>query len=168
MRWFTGLALSTCVLFGACALLSGEPASGKLGSGKPAMTAPEMSRGGSASEPTGAGQTPALAERFTLQPGEAALVGSERVRLLFDRVVNDSRCPRDVRCVRAGDATVRVQVTLAGASTSTIDLRTTPADEHVTVGDYTLTLADLAPVPLSGEPVKATEYRATFVLVRAR
>ena len=110
----------------------------------------------------------ALDQPFTLKPGETASVGPERIQLQFERVVIDSRCPRDVRCVRAGEATVRVRTTLPGKVAEPVDLIATPAGEHVATGGYTLTLSDLVPVPLSTEPVKASDYRATFVLATAK
>ena len=108
----------------------------------------------------------ALDQPFTLKPGEAAAVGTERVQVQFDRVVADSRCPRDVQCITAGDATVRVRVALPGKPAASIDLKTTPNGARATVGTYALALSDLAPLGLSTAPVKDADYRATFVLAK--
>lgn len=143
MRWMTAVGLASSVVLGACASLAGEP----LGAGQ---------------------QTTAMDTAFTLKPAESAVVGAERVQVRFDRVVADSRCPRDARCVTAGEATVRVTVTRSGSAASTIELKTTPAGERATVGAYVLTLKDLVPVPLAAEPVRAADYRATLVLAPGR
>jgi len=109
-------------------------------------------------------QAATLAEPFTLKPGELARIASEQAQVRFDRVVADSRCPRDVQCVTAGQATVRLRVTLRGENERTLDMQTTPGGEQTTMGSYLLKLADLVPLPTAGAAVKSADYRATFVL----
>lgn len=53
--------------------------------------------GGSVAVPAGGGEV-------VLAPGEAAELPDGTLRYL--RLVEDSRCPPDVQCVRAGDATI--------------------------------------------------------------
>ncbi len=112
-------------------------------------------------------QSASMGTPFTLKPGETARVTSEQAQVRFDRVTADSRCPRNVQCVMAGEATVRVSVTLRGQAERTLELRTTPQDEQTTAGDYLLKLADLVPLPDAGRPVKPADYRATFILTPA-
>ena len=114
-----------------------------------------------------ADQTSALEKPFVLKPAETATVGQERVQVRFERVVADSRCPRDVQCITAGEATVRVLVTVSGQPAATFEVKTTPNGSSVKVGAYALTLSDLAPVPLSTVPTRDSDYRATFVLAKA-
>lgn len=142
MRSTIAFLLSSIVLLAACSSLSGEPM-------------------------VSADQTPALDKAFTLKPAETATVGQDRVQIRFDRVVADSRCPRDVQCITAGEATVRVLVTMPGQAAATFELKTTPNGASVKAGGYALTLSDLAPVPISTQPVKDSDYRATFVLAKA-
>jgi len=139
MRCTTAFLFSSIVLLAACSALSGEP----MGP---------------------ADQTSALEKPFTLEPAETATVGQDRVQVRFDRVVADSRCPRDVQCITAGEATVRVLVTLPGQPAVTFELKTTPKGSTVKAGAYGLTLSNLAPVPLSTVATKDSDYRATFVL----
>jgi hypothetical protein len=73
-----------------------------------------------------------------------------------------------VQCIRAGEAIVRVQVTASGARGQTVDVQTIPDRASATVGAYLLTLTDLQPVPLAGKPTAAADYRATFVLAKAK
>ena len=142
MRCTTAFLFSSIVLLAACSSLSGEPM-------------------------VPADQTSALEKPFTLELAETATVGQERVQVRFDRVVADSRCPRDVQCITAGEATVRVLVTLPGQPVGTFELKTTPNGSSVKTGAYALTLSGLAPVPLSTAPTKDSDYRATFVLAKA-
>lgn len=143
MRWIAVAGLASSVVLGACASLVGASAG--------------------AIE-----QTTTLDTAFILKPAESAVVGAERVQVRFDRVLADSRCPRNVRCITAGEATVRVTVTKSGSAASTLDLKTTPAGERATVSGYVLTLKDLTPVSLAGEPVPAADYRATLVLTQSK
>ena len=142
MRSTTAFMLASSVLLAACSSLAGEPM-------------------------VPADQTSAFEKPFTLKPAETATVGQERVQVRFDRVVADSRCPRDVQCIAAGEATVRVLVTLPGQPVETFDLATTPNGSIAKAGAYALTLSGLAPVPLSTAPTKDSDYRATFVLAKA-
>ena len=47
-----------------------------------------------------------LAESFKLRVGQTAAITGTNVRVKFDRVVADSRCPIDVQCVWAGSASI--------------------------------------------------------------
>ena len=50
----------------------------------------------------------ALGEAFTLKPGQSASVQDGALRVRFESVINDSRCPRGVTCIWEGDAVVAV------------------------------------------------------------
>ena len=86
MRWSVACSLSTVLLFAACGALSGGPAP----------------------------QSSPLDQPFTLKPGDTVSIGDARVQVGFDRVTSDSRCPRDVQCIQAGEAAVRATVALPG------------------------------------------------------
>lgn len=71
----------------------------------------------------GTARSVALGQPFTLQPGErVALPGDASLRYLG--IANDSRCPPDVQCIRAGDADVLFEFTPAGGTTEKITLNT--------------------------------------------
>lgn len=58
--------------------------------------------------PRSSGEAPmkqiSLGEPFTLQAGEKALFAEDDVEIRFNNVTNDSRCPANATCVRAGEA----------------------------------------------------------------
>src|SRR5688572_21066014 len=66
---------------------------------------------------------PALNEEFTLSPGQTTSVEGTNVRLTFERVSEDSRCPVDVTCIWEGDAVVVLKVKLE-ADEATCELHT--------------------------------------------
>jgi hypothetical protein len=106
----------------------------------------------------------ALGEPFTLAPGNTAQVGAERVRITFDAVIADSRCPTDVQCIRAGEAVVRVTVVAQGQTAETVEVRTTPSLNQTSVAGHTLTLTRVLPAPDTRVRHEPANYRATFQL----
>lgn len=112
--------------------------------------------------------TPALNEEFTLSPGQTATVNGTNVRLTFDRVSEDSRCPTDVNCVWEGDAVVVLKVK-AEAEEATREVHTQGGDSRsrkAPVGDYVVTLVRLEPAPRSTTTIEASAYRATLLVGR--
>jgi len=110
------------------------------------------------------GPTHPLDRRFTLAPGE--LTGIERagIRVQFNGVEGDSRCPADVVCVWGGDALVRISVISSGGL-SDYDLHTGDM-QPVRHGDLTITLEELAPYPFSSQTIDPGDYRATLRVSR--
>ena len=102
------------------------------------------------------------ADVLTLAPGQAAAVdaaGSIRVR--FDGVQNDSRCPADVACIQAGDAVVGIIVIAADGSRQRYELHTTGATAVVHNG-LTIALETLDPRPVGSRPIRPADYRLTL------
>jgi hypothetical protein len=80
-------------------------------------------------------------------------------------VLEDSRCPRGVRCVWEGNARVRLIVDLAGAALA-LELDTHPERTGAAhLGGYELRLLDLAPYPDLARAAERREYRALLLLV---
>ena len=108
-----------------------------------------------------------VGDRFTLAPGQTAQVEGTGLRVTFERVTADSRCPVDVTCVWEGDAVVVVSVRPASAGAAQHDLHTSgryPSEAQE--GDYLVRLVDLAPVRREGASPGPGAYRATFVVTR--
>ena len=108
-----------------------------------------------------------LAERFTLAPGQTAEVEGTGLRVTFESVSADSRCPVDVTCVWEGDAVVMVSVQATGSARLQHELHTsgrypTEAD----AGDYRVRLVEVAPAPRSGASPAPGDYRVTLLVSR--
>ena len=127
---------------------------------------------GTASSPTPVAVTAqlnvTLGEEFVLRVSQtAAIGGASGLRLTFDTVREDSRCPIGVTCVWAGDAVVAITVDGSGG-TETVELHTNSSfDVEVILDGHTLGLVELTPVPREGSTIEADQYQATLVL-RAR
>ena len=121
---------------------------------------------GCAAVSAGAGgpQAAALSTPFTLAEGESAVVGGEKVGVTFEKLLSESRCPADVQCIQAGEATIRVQVQPADGAKTALTLSTRQDGSTGTVGRLTVTLTGLRPVPRVKTPPKDERYRATLVV----
>jgi hypothetical protein len=110
------------------------------------------------------GPTVPLNQQFVLAPGEAAAIEDSSLRVRFDGVTGDSRCPADALCVLGGDAVVRITVQSGGGSRG-YDLHTGDM-RPVSHNDATIALVQLAPYPFSATPIQPNDYRATFLVTR--
>jgi hypothetical protein len=103
--------------------------------------------------------------RVVLAPGQQTVVpGTGAIR--FEGVANDSRCPGDAICIWAGDATVRVGVTVSGGISSSYELHTFDLKpvQHL---DTTITLEALSPYPFASKgPISPGDYRVSLRITR--
>jgi hypothetical protein len=87
-------------------------------------------------------------------------VASGRINVRFVKMVEDSRCPRDVQCIQAGNAQVRIRVS-RGRKTKVLTLNT---DEHSGIASfegYEFRLVGLTPEPRSNIRINPDGYIAT-------
>jgi hypothetical protein len=107
-----------------------------------------------------------LAEQFDVRVGETAYIADTRLSIRVNAVSDDSRCPRDVVCVWAGNA--RVSLTLRdGSNSEAVDLNSTLEPRATARWGYTVQLIDVQPVPTAGQPIPAQEYVVRLVVTRA-
>lgn len=102
-------------------------------------------------------------EPFDLRIGESALT-TDDIRIKFDTVRSDSRCPSDVNCVRAGEAVIALSLSKEGEIPVGRELDTTPARSSTTFLNFTITLSQLQPYPRSDRQIRPEDYIATFVV----
>jgi len=88
--------------------------------------------------------------------GQTVYVDGPRVTPI--KVIEDSRCPMNARCVWAGRVVLRVKVT-GGAWQRTIDLT---MGEPVQVADGGLTLVSVTPDKRTDTTIKPRDYRFAF------
>ena len=100
---------------------------------------------------------------FDLKVGATATM-DDGLRLKFDRVSADSRCPIDVQCVRAGEAILSVSLVSANGTPETREMRTDASGSQISYGNHTIRLAALAPAPRSTQEIRPQDYVATFVV----
>lgn len=108
-----------------------------------------------------------VGQPFVLQPGQSTRVegAGPVLRLGFDRVLADSRCPQGEQCLWAGDAVLQVWLEATDGKRTTGVLHTTPGRlGGVRAGSQALHLLRLDPAPVSGRTLRPGDYRATLML----
>lgn len=104
---------------------------------------------------------------FSLRIGESARAGTEALRVGFEGVTADSRCPKAERCVSAGDATVRVWLQRGSGPKEVRELHTAPgATQAANAQNHEVRLLRLDPYPVTGKPIAKGDYSATLTLLR--
>lgn len=102
-----------------------------------------------------------LGTEFDLPLGSTAVVEGTGVRIEFNAVPQDSRCPPHAFCIWEGDARIDLvvwEVRLAGRNRQDVVLHTNPAigPSVVTFSVYSLELTRLRPEFLTGESYVVT------------
>lgn len=103
--------------------------------------------------------------QLVLAPGQSATVEGAGVRIRFDGVTGDSRCPADVVCVLGGDAIVRITVSAPRDGEHGFELHT-GSMAPVKYQSLTIALVELTPYPFSARPIDPADYRATLRVTR--
>ena len=91
-----------------------------------------------------------------LRLGQRANLGGPKVTPL--RVLEDSRCPMEARCVWAGRVRLQVRIKLGSGS----ELREIASDKPIQVGDGTLELAGVMPPRSVQRSIAPRDYRFSF------
>jgi hypothetical protein len=89
------------------------------------------------------------------------------LRIKFVAVEDDSRCPADVKCVWAGNAAVRLEVSTNRRDSTSLTLNTSRSS--ALVGEtqyqgYKLRLVELNPYPRSDQKIAAGDYTVTLLV----
>ena len=88
-----------------------------------------------------------------------------KLSVRFVELVEDSRCPTDTQCVWAGNAKIKIRVTMNGR-THDLSLDTNGPHQAATAEGYTIKLLSLTPAPRSNIRVDRNGYVATFEAVK--
>ena len=105
-----------------------------------------------------------LNHEFTLRLHEAVLVGAEPVTIRFSALIQDSRCPKEVQCIRAGNATIALELLEAKENRTEIELSTDSGADQTTFGHYKIQLVDVQPYPTAGQQTDSVRYNVTLVV----
>ncbi|HEX8903294.1 MAG TPA: hypothetical protein VF771_00480 [Longimicrobiaceae bacterium] len=107
-----------------------------------------------------------VGESFRLTVGQTAVVTGEPLTVRFATVLDDSRCPVGVQCVRAGEGRIQVSMHAAGRDASVVVLATDPPQpQSASYGEYVVTLVELDPRPRQSMPTPPV-YTATLRVTR--
>ena len=111
-------------------------------------------------------KTVRLNQNFVLRMGQEVVVAEQKLNVKFVSVPEDSRCPKGVNCIWAGNVRVQLQVTKTGSKASKVELSLNPRDfpdgEAANYGNYKLKLVGVDPYPIVDQPIKAGDYTVTL------
>lgn len=117
-----------------------------------------------------------LNKEFTLEIGKEARYEEADFRIKFLEVTEDSRCPSDVQCIRAGDVSVKIDARFDNEKNLglyELTLEGVPSKDpksyvYINGGighsDYIITLTKVEPYPKSGIKIDSKDYIAAFKL----
>ena len=115
-------------------------------------------------------KTVRLNQNFALRIGQEVLVADQKLSVKFVSVPEDSRCPKGVTCIWAGNVRVQLQVTKAKSKPVKIELSLNPRDfpdgEAADCGDYKIKLVRVDPYPVADQQLKPGDYTATLSISR--
>lgn len=89
------------------------------------------------------------------------------LRVAFDAVTEDSRCPSDVQCVWAGNAGIRLTVSI-GNDTEVAIVNSTLNPQQAAFFGYSIGFRELTPYPVAQVPTDRDSYVATISIVDTR
>ena len=105
--------------------------------------------------------SPVLPTTITLAAGGSTDIASANLRIRFDSVTADSRCPSNVQCIQAGSATVAFTTAqLSGVmSAQLLSLSTISGKDTATAYGQPIRLLSVQPVPVSTTSTQPSAYR---------
>jgi hypothetical protein len=104
---------------------------------------------------------------FELPLGKTATLNASGVRITFQQVKEDSRCPVDVQCVWAGEAKIQLTVSRPGSPDDVKVISITPPNNETSSGDVRIRFVGPAPVPRQADAGKPRAYVAHLVVTRS-
>lgn len=108
-----------------------------------------------------------LGTAFTLVGGQEVDMQGEALKIKFQEVAEDSRCPKKVPCAWEGQARIVLAVQKTGQPENRLELNTNP-DKKITSTEYsgyTITLQSLDPYPEQpGQTIPLDDYHAMLTV----
>lgn len=105
-----------------------------------------------------------LTQEFKLKIGESAEARREGLKVEFDSVADDSRCPKGVTCVWAGNAKILLKVKKDSGQPENVELNTNINPKTFRYLEYELRLKELKPYPEANATIKSSEYEVTLTV----
>ena len=112
---------------------------------------------------------PHLNQEFKVRNGEGATIKDEGLKVTFQSVLADSRCPKGwgVVCAWTGEAKISVTVQHTNHAAEIFEMILNPGPvkrEIISYADYEIRLKALNPYPEAGKRIDAEDYEAVFVV----
>jgi hypothetical protein len=105
-----------------------------------------------------------LGREFTLKLGEQVIIKEAGLNISFNAVAEDSRCPKGVNCIWAGNGRVVVKLSKQRRKETAVELNTGVEPKQQRFQDYEIKLVGLSPYPQKDVNIKRSDYTATFIV----
>lgn len=105
-------------------------------------------------------------ETISFRSGQQKQAGRGKLNIRFISVLEDSRCPVRAVCVWAGNAKVRIDVSIRHRQKKTIELNTGLDPRTVEFEGYQFKLVSVTPRPGEGEAGKTSRPTITITVKR--
>lgn len=104
-------------------------------------------------------------QRARLRVGDSVQIDGASSALTFKTVQRDSRCPKGVRCIRAGEAVVVLELRGASRETSTITVDVPPGGAaSQSLHGYRIEIVSLDPQAEADVEIAPHDYTATVAI----
>lgn len=105
-----------------------------------------------------------LGQEFELKIDQDARIEGEDLAIVFDSVLEDSRCPVGVDCVWSGNAKIRFKLSDLNQTSEKLDLNTDHGPKSSSYRNYEVRLVELKPARKSDQPLRPEDYQALLVI----
>ena len=105
------------------------------------------------------------AQQVNLRLNKQAKVSRGLLTIKFVSV-EDSRCPRDVECIWAGNAKVTVKISNSRGKSQTFDLNTNLETKAARFEGYEIKLGTVTPYPAANIRINPNGYTASFTVTK--
>ena len=109
-----------------------------------------------------------LNKNFVLSVGQEVSSADGKLKIKFVSVAEDSRCPKGVNCIWAGNARVMLQVGKANGAPVKLELNTNPREATDGAGNgygqYLIKLVEVAPYPVAEQTIRPGSYVVTLIV----
>jgi hypothetical protein len=107
-----------------------------------------------------------MSQSVNVRYGQEVVVPGYKFKIKFVAVPEDSRCPKGVNCIWAGNVRVRLQVSKARSKPVKVELSLNPRDfpdgETANYGNYKIKLKSVEPYPVADQQLNARDYTVTL------
>jgi len=108
-----------------------------------------------------------LGEEFSLSIGQSAAIKGQTLRITFEDVIEDSRCPGDVTCIWAGRVSCIIKLVDGSSQYRMVLTEPGLTDQYTseTYRDYQLAF-QVRPYPEAGQSIRRDEYRLQLIVTK--
>ena len=107
-----------------------------------------------------------LGQEFDLKINQEAAIEGEGLAVVFESMLEDSRCPEGVDCIWSGNAKIKIRSSKQKHAPTSIELNTNVGPKGSSYLEYEIKLVALKPRPKADKPVQSNEYKATLIITK--